>query len=467
MKTVAIVGGGFTGAAVAFHLARASDARAVRIVVFEPRAKLGAGLAYGTDDPVHRINVPAAKMSLLPEDDTHFARWLAAGDRLAADPEAVRPDGCAFPARALFGDYVAAHLRPLVADGIVEHVRESVSGIARTGARWRVATASGAQLDADVVVLATSHPPPVPPAVLRGAEGAPGFVVDATAAGALDGVAPDADVLVVGAGLTAADIVGTLRARGHGGRITLVSRHGLRSRGHAPAGQAAAPLGDFVSHPATTAVTLLRRVRAEVRAATAAGLTWHPVFDALRLQGGAIWRALPIAERRRLVRHLRSFWDVHRFRIAPQLDELLVAELAAGGVEHVAGRVVAAAADPGGGFTVEIRLRAGGAAVRRRFGALVVATGPAHGTVLASQPHLAALAAAGVLTPDPVGLGIACDDDARALRADGTAEPDLFVAGPLARGTFGELMGLPQVTEHAAFVATAVARLVPPSTAAA
>ncbi|WP_425515446.1 FAD/NAD(P)-binding protein, partial [Oharaeibacter diazotrophicus] len=268
-------------------------------------------------------------------------------------------------------------------------------------------------------------------------------------------------------GLTAADIVGTLRAQGHRGRITLVSRHGLRSRGHAPAGQAAVPRGDFVSRPATTALALLRRVRAEVRAAADEGLTWHPVFDALRLQGGAIWRALSIAERRRLVRHLRSFWDVHRFRIAPQLDELLVAELTAGRVEHVAGRVVGAAAEPGGGFAVEIRLRAGGTVVRRRFGALIVATGPAHGTVLASQPHLEGLAAAGVLKPDPIGLGIACDDGARALRADGKAEPDLFVAGPLARGTFGELMGLPQVTDHAVLVATAVARLVRPSTAAA
>ncbi len=60
VPVVAIVGGGFTGAAVAYHLARLLPEGTARIVVYEPRAMLGGGLAYDTDEPVHRINVPDA-----------------------------------------------------------------------------------------------------------------------------------------------------------------------------------------------------------------------------------------------------------------------------------------------------------------------------------------------------------------------------------------------------------------------
>ena len=121
--TIAIVGGGFSGAAVAFHLARAHTQ--ADIVGFEPRARLGGGLAYGGDDPIHRVNVPATRMSIIPEDGEHFARWLAASGALARD-NAAQAGGEVYPRRREFGRYVEETLRPWVASGAVRHVRASV-----------------------------------------------------------------------------------------------------------------------------------------------------------------------------------------------------------------------------------------------------------------------------------------------------------------------------------------------------
>lgn len=54
---------------------------------------------------------------------------------------------------------------------------------------------------------------------------------------------------------------------------------------------------------------------------------------------------------------------------------------------------------------------------------------------------------------DPLGLGIQVNARSQTLRADGRVNPHLYVAGPAARAYFGELMGLPQVAEHAESVA--------------
>ncbi|WP_294642685.1 FAD/NAD(P)-binding protein [uncultured Aureimonas sp.] len=449
MTTLAIIGGGFTGAAVAYHLAQSAAGRQAKIVVVEPREVLGAGLAYSTRDPAHRINVPADRMSLDTQDPDAFARWLRATGAVADDPDAVSASGQAFPQRGLFGRYVADALAPFVASGRIVHRRTAAEAIRRlSDGTFDVVLADGS-LHADLVVVATTHPPPAVPAALRALSGDPRFVVDPGEPDALDGVPPDARVLVVGSGLTAADMVASLDRRGHRGPILMLSRNGLRSRGHAPS--AVEPFGDFTSTPGRTARELTRRARQAITEAKGQGISWHAVLDALRGDGAAIWGALPEAERRRVVHRLRSFWDVHRFRIAPQVADVLDRLDAAGRLRLVAASLASSRPDAGG-LHVAWRPRGGRAVETGRFDVVVNTTGPAHRAVVDREP-VRSLFEAGLVDLDRVGLGLRVDADHRALGRDGEIVPGLFIAGPLARGTFGELMGLPQVTAHAELVA--------------
>jgi uncharacterized NAD(P)/FAD-binding protein YdhS len=452
---VAIIGGGISGAGVAYHLALAGRDRPPAITVFEPRAELGRGLAYDTNDPAHRINVPAARMSLVPEHPGDFLEWIELNDAIADDPAARRVDGAIFPRRELFGRYVASALSPLVETGAVRHRRAVVTDVERDGAFWRISDSQGGQTFADYLVIATSHPSPSPPAALLALAGHPKFVADSTVPGALDTIDPDDRLLVVGNGLTAADVVASLEITGHRGPVTSISRRGLRSRGHPAVAQD--PFGAFETVP-ESATQLLRLLRRTISEAEQAGLTWHAVLDQVRGHGHAIWRALPVSERRRIVRHLRPFWDVHRFRIAPQVEEVLDRAVAKGRMEVLAASVASIRRE-GDDIGVVLRQRNGGL-LERVYDAVVAATGPAHGGILNSQPWLAKLRDLGHLGLDPTGLGIACNLSSEALAADGRPEPTLLISGPLARGAFGELMGLPQITEHAAFVASELDRKV-------
>ncbi|WP_037079379.1 FAD/NAD(P)-binding protein [Rhizobium sp. CCGE 510] len=452
---VAIIGGGVSGAGVAYHLARANCGERPVILVFEPRAELGRGLAYDTADAAHRINVPAAKMSLQPGDQGEFQAWIEARDAVAGDPQAKQPDGSLFPRRRLFGDYVASLLKPLVEDGRVRHCRAAVTGVERRAGRWTIRDDQGGVTEADIVAIATSHPPPAAPGRLASRLAAhPRFVADTTKPGALEVIRLHDRVLVIGNGLTAADVIASLAERGHDGPVTAISRRGLRSRGHAPVPQPF--FGDFVADAAHSAGSLLAKIRVAIKAAQAEGISWHGVIDQVRAQGRDLWQALPVAERRRLVRHLRPYWDVHRFRIAPQVEAVLDTAIASGRLEILAGSVAEARIE-GEFIHCALQPRHQRQPLERSYDAVIVTTGPAHGGILETQPWLAALAASGHLSLDPTGLGLACTERSEAIGLSGKADPSLLISGPLARGTFGELMGLPQVTEHAFFVASEIA----------
>lgn len=63
---------------------------------------------------------------------------------------------------------------------------------------------------------------------------------------------------------------------------------------------------------------LLRQLRCRIEACG----DWRACIDALRPHSQALRRALPLAEQRRFLRHLRPYWDSHRLapRLAQQLD---------------------------------------------------------------------------------------------------------------------------------------------------
>ena len=92
---VVIVGGGFTGAAAAVHLVRASHA-ALAITIVEPREELGRGLAYSTEDPDHRLNGNSDSHVVDLADASELNRWCAANGILARDPEARSRNGYTF-----------------------------------------------------------------------------------------------------------------------------------------------------------------------------------------------------------------------------------------------------------------------------------------------------------------------------------------------------------------------------------
>ena len=448
---IVIVGGGFCGAALALHLVRIAE-RPLAITVIEPAAELGRGIAYAGSDPVHRINIPAARMAVFRDAPDDFHRFAERIGAFASDPEGLQPNGDFYARRRLFGDYVGA----LLAEAVAARPHIRLAHVQAQAVGWRDGKAlldDGRLIDADALAIATGNPRPALPAAIAALAGdsrvvADPWVENATAFGR------DARVLVLGTGLTMADAVATLITRGHRGAITAISRHGLRQRRKRPGPYR--PEVDFAALPGDTALALLRSARQAVREAETAGGSWEDVIEALRLQGRAIWQRLGEAERRRLLRHLRPWWDVHRYQVAPPIDDLLVIAIDRGQLVIRAGHVtrIDGSSDV---LTVTWRARGRRETATEAFDHVINATGPAVSHITTSNPFLADLESRGLIRRDPLGLGLATDSEGAAL---GSSEPPLpiVVLGTLARAAYGELAGIRELSAQAGGVALALAR---------
>ena len=92
-QRVAIVGGGAAGALAAVHLLRERRERGgLEIDLIDRTGSFGAGVAYGTEDPLHLLNVPAVRMGAIHGHPEHFHEWLAERGEPVAE-EAFLPRG--------------------------------------------------------------------------------------------------------------------------------------------------------------------------------------------------------------------------------------------------------------------------------------------------------------------------------------------------------------------------------------
>jgi hypothetical protein len=254
---VAIIGGGCAGILVAVHLLRL-DRRPRKIVLFEPRAELGAGAAYSTDDPRHLLNAPAVRHER-PRRRPRPLRGLAGRPPPGLGGDRLRPPTAVphLPAGRLLDQ---AHSGAVIGTELT-WVHELVTSLARGRGPGRPGddrrtSAPVSSAGPTVVVLALGAPAPV---ALSGLDVSPtfGMVGDPWCPGALDATVDDpGDVLILGTGLTMIDVAMVLADQDRRRTVHARSRHGLLPAEHASDGFAPWP-GFDIGQPTTAREVLL------------------------------------------------------------------------------------------------------------------------------------------------------------------------------------------------------------------
>jgi uncharacterized NAD(P)/FAD-binding protein YdhS len=438
-SNIAVIGGGASGTLLSLHLLRHAPP-ATRITLIERNAPFGPGLAYGTGNPNHLLNVPAGRMSAFVDQPRHFVDWLERQPPQILD--GLQPTDAAFVPRRLYGAYLRHLLNKAMlssAPGRLELLHDTVTAIEAPMLRL----ASGHVILADIVVLAIGNDLPAlcGKSALRSS---PHWRANPWAPDALSSLDQSAPVLLVGTGLTMLDAVLTLLDQQHTGPIHAVSRRGLLPRPHV----CASPAPPMELRLPVNLRDLTRIVRLH---ASEAGEAWRSVIDRLRPFTQEIWQALSIEERRRFLRHLRPWWDVHRHRMPPSVAARIDAARTSGQLQVHAGHL-AGCYELEDGACVVLRLRSG-ASARLRVARVVDCSGPCTDITRSSDPLLRVLLRQGVVRPDPCRLGLDVTTSGALRSRDGAVSRCLFALGPLTRGAFWEITALPDIRRQSEILA--------------
>lgn len=455
LRTIVIVGGGFCGTVLAANLLRRPPPGPTRLVLIERSGAVGRGAAYADREFPYLLNVPASRMSAnsaAPNEFLEFVQRRIPG-----------VGGEDFLPRALYGEYLQeflmaaqlsapSNVRLDVLHGDVTNVRRLERHLP-----LQVELRDGRKLTADDVVLALGNPKPASLAVTAPVAEHPAYVADPWSSDLQ--FSRDHSVLLIGTGLTAADVINAASADPQRTpTLHALSRHGLV----APRQTAFRPdafKGDgnaLVLAASTSLRGLTKSVRLLAREAESIGGDWREAITFVRNMAPTIWQRLSEHDRVRFMRHLRALWDAHRHRLPQQLIER-IEQLRKTQRLHVHAGQLLRFADSDGRIAVTWRPRGTQSERTEVFDRVVNCTGPDYAVARSSEPLWRSLVQCGLCVPDALGLGLRTGPRGAVLDADGWPGPHLFYVGPMLRADLWEATAALELRGHAEKLATLLA----------
>ncbi|WP_117192631.1 FAD/NAD(P)-binding protein [Rhizobium terrae] len=443
---VAVVGSGFSAIALTINLLRFLPSSASIAVVGDDPG-FGRGTAYRTEFYLHRLNVPAARMSAFPDRPDDFVEWLRRqGRAVFAEDFASRGDYGLY-----LRDTLASLLRPRERRAHVDFIKAKATACVeceRDGLVFCLDNTGELKARNVVLALGVGNADLPLPATRIDRDVHSRIVENPWRLGWLSRVGREDEICIFGSGLTMIDQVLSLRAQGHRGRIHVLSRRGLVPHAH-PLRRAAPVPPELAESREISA--LLHALRRQARA----GADWRGVVDGLRPQTQALWQSLSRDQRSRFLRHALAWWNIHRHRIAPDVSARFDALLKDGTVTVHAGFLQSLDRE-GEGAGIRYRKRGTKEIVSFRADWIVNCTGMERAGI-GHSPLLRAMRDREMIAMDDLGLGISVDAQSRVVDPQGKPQPGLFAAGALTAGQFWEITAVPDIRVQAKALAETIA----------
>lgn len=437
---IGIIGAGFSGTALSAAFHRLSS-RPIEIILFEKSGQFGTGDAYRTPFPFHLLNVRAKDMSAFEDEPRHFVDWLNAHESAYAHLDQTEAFAEQFAPRFLFRNYLQDLLKQIQSDARKIKLQLEPSEVCDINLAENKAVLvlkDGREITVDKVVLAVGNNPPTAlPFPVSDDLHCISNPWNYTAPQQIPAADP---VLIVGTGLSMIDTVLTLYHQQHQGPIYAISRRGLlplpHTDRHIPFAITQAALPEKLR-------PLTKHLRKQSESHVNEGGNWRDVINALRAYVPAVWAATTLSDKKRFLRHLMPYWNIHRHRVHEKIANLL-AQLSAKQQLKILGARIIAVED--GSANIKLRYSNHFSKINVKW--LINCLGPSLTTQAKQQPLLHSLLERGIATLDALNLGLNHAPSGALQDCSGKISSIFYTLGPLRKGVCWESGAVPEIRKQ-------------------
>jgi uncharacterized NAD(P)/FAD-binding protein YdhS len=304
---------------------------------------------------------------------------------------------------------------------------------------------SGDSVEADAVVLAFGNfLPPQPSVPDLSFASSEKYFRDPWRRDFYETVDADDSVLIIGTGLSMADVVLQLKRSGHRGQIGAISTRGLLPAVH----KLGFTYDSFYDElqPMRRITEVMRTVRRHAKLANADSSDWRAVIDSLRAHTQQIWLDMPVAEKQYFRQHLSRYWNVARHRMPPSAAAELEKLQDEGELEVMKGRLRDIRLK---GEEFEVTYTNSGESHVATANVLVNCIGSETDFSKIDVPLVQNLLRHGVISPDELRLGLNATPDGHIIGIDGSQSESLYTLGTALKGILWESTAIPEIRSQA------------------
>lgn len=426
IPTIAIVGAGYSGISLAANLYRLSQS-SVHIYLIGSSKLFGRGVAYSTINPLHLLNVRAKDMSAFNHDPDHFVNWLKTNShhkKLGIKADEL-PDQ--FLPRQIYGQYLQdilkAMIKPSEAGGIIEKFHAECISVIENDKGVLLSLSDGKTLNPDRLVLA--HGNLLPRLKLQSDNTIP-IIHNPWDYESYSAISKKDRILIIGTGLTMIDAVIQLKSQNHQGKIMALSRHGLFPQVNLPE----TTHYDFDKRLFPLPLKkLIRLIRYEIQTHPNQIDYHQALFKAIRHRVNDLWMSFTLFEKKQFLRHLATYWETVRHRVAPEIAGNIKEYQDAESLEIMAGHVVEIA-----NKSVVITTRHTRQRLTLNIDCIINCTGPGKYNHDHLNPIVDSLISQGYAQFNELQLGLNVAKSGAIINTAGQESKKIFALGPVRKG---------------------------------